>query len=277
MDVIGDTELAIQEYDKCRQQESNDGLSYLVVYGILQVLYVQQDAVRNLANVLGLEFNLPQELLEIRDMRNAFTGHPTKQSRGGSVSCGFIIRSTISSSGFQFLRTSSNGSEQFGNVNIPTLIINQHKHIDELLGKAVKHLEEEELEHRRQFRAKKLANAFSQNLSYGYEKMSDGIHNISMRSSTGKWGLENTVAAVEEFKRLLNERGILNAYPGSIVPLLEQLDYPIDCLMSYYNGQSTALNDQDAEVFAFFLQAKVSELEKLAIEVDKEYESDAID
>ena len=139
MDVIGDTELAIQEYDKIRKVESNHGGSYLIVYGILQIMFVQQDAVRNLAKALGLEFDLPTELIEIRDLRTAFIGHPTEHRRGGIISSGYISRPTLNPSGFQFLRTSSTGPDQWGYVNIPELIVKQYNRIRELLGKAVTH------------------------------------------------------------------------------------------------------------------------------------------
>ena len=133
------------------------------------------------------------------------------------------------------------------------------------------------MNHRREFRGKNLAGAFSRNLGYGFEKMGEGIRNLSVRSSIGKWGLENTIDAVKEFKKLLDERGMLKAYTGSIVPLLKELEYPFSNLMSFYSGESTKLNDQDAEIFAFYVEAKVEELKELAIEIDKEHESDKID
>src|SRR5260221_11482335 len=62
MDAIGDTQLAVHAYldEPIKEVESN-GWSYLTVYGILQVLYVQQDAVKVLAGALQLPFELPDE------------------------------------------------------------------------------------------------------------------------------------------------------------------------------------------------------------------------
>lgn len=45
LDVTGDTELAINAYISAINVNS-DGEAYLIVYGILQVLLVQQDAVK---------------------------------------------------------------------------------------------------------------------------------------------------------------------------------------------------------------------------------------
>jgi hypothetical protein len=78
MDAVGDTQLAIRTFlDKPIDGARSDGWSYLIVYGVLQVLYVQQDAARTLAGCLGLGFTLPPELSAIRDARNASIGHPT--------------------------------------------------------------------------------------------------------------------------------------------------------------------------------------------------------
>src|SRR5262245_41556966 len=90
MDAIGDTQMAIRSYlDDPAHKNGSDGRAYLLVYGILQVLYVQQDAVGTLSKVLNIPFTLPAELEEIRDIRNDSIGHPT--GRGG-----FISRITLS-------------------------------------------------------------------------------------------------------------------------------------------------------------------------------------
>jgi hypothetical protein len=44
LDVIGDTELAIQAYKDFKNLKK-DGFKYLTVYGILQTLFLQQDAI----------------------------------------------------------------------------------------------------------------------------------------------------------------------------------------------------------------------------------------
>ena len=76
MDAIGDTQLAVRTYlDELREGDESHGWSYIVVYGILQVLYVQQDAAKTLANCLNLKLELPEEL----DFDT--------QSRGQSIIC----------------------------------------------------------------------------------------------------------------------------------------------------------------------------------------------
>src|SRR4051794_28180115 len=61
LDVIGDTELALSAYLASTEAKPKDqdylittGNLYLTLYGVLQVLFVQQDAVRHLSESLGI-------------------------------------------------------------------------------------------------------------------------------------------------------------------------------------------------------------------------------
>ena len=55
LDVIGDTELCFEAYDQS-PSPSGDGATYLLVYGALQALVLQQDAVRHMAEALKIVF-----------------------------------------------------------------------------------------------------------------------------------------------------------------------------------------------------------------------------
>src|SRR5438105_2171589 len=111
MDAIGDTQLAVRAYlDEPVDHGKSNGWSYLVVYGILQVLYVQQDAAGMLARCLRLPFDLPVELVAIRDVRNDAIGHPAARST-------FISRISLSSNGFQML-VPINGRTEFRGVDV---------------------------------------------------------------------------------------------------------------------------------------------------------------
>ena len=58
LDAIGDTELALQEF-KSNKPNNPIGISYILAYGVLQAIFLQQDAIKHLALSLGLAFNLP--------------------------------------------------------------------------------------------------------------------------------------------------------------------------------------------------------------------------
>ena len=65
LDVVGDTELAIESYLKDIKPRSV-GETYLAIYGILQVLFVQQNPVQHIAESLHLQYEADLLLLEIR-------------------------------------------------------------------------------------------------------------------------------------------------------------------------------------------------------------------
>ena len=80
LDVIGDTELGFSAYEQMLDSP-RPGSSYILAYGFLQTLFVQQDAVRNLHEALGI-CSEPDTLLdEIRELRHDSIGHPTKGRR----------------------------------------------------------------------------------------------------------------------------------------------------------------------------------------------------
>ena len=79
LDVIEDADEAINAYE-AKEFGDSKGAHYLAVYGLLQALYVQQDAFYNLSEALGARVNRSDypELRRIREIRNDSIGHPTK-------------------------------------------------------------------------------------------------------------------------------------------------------------------------------------------------------
>ena len=63
LDTIGDTLYSQQDYLNSGYPVS-DGLKYIFTYGLLQALFIQQDAMRHLSEAFGLEFELTDRLKE---------------------------------------------------------------------------------------------------------------------------------------------------------------------------------------------------------------------
>src|SRR6266487_2877884 len=129
LDVIGDTELAIAAYT-VQELGPDKGAAYLAVYGLLQALFLQQDAIFNLCESLGISdtiSNYPR-LQEIREMRNASIGHPTKRGRKPPFSYHAISRLSLSSRGFQLLTSDETGTSKFEWISIPKFIADQHSY-----------------------------------------------------------------------------------------------------------------------------------------------------
>ncbi len=126
MDMTEDTELAIEGYNQIKEPVVLN-VNYLFLFGILQALYVQQDALRNLYLSFGFDYEFNDELKNIREIRNDSIGHPTKRHRPRRTSS-FIGRPTIKINGFIVTLTYPDNSKRpRKNVNIPELIETQRK------------------------------------------------------------------------------------------------------------------------------------------------------
>lgn len=89
LDLIGDTQIAIDAYPQLFSMQE-EGISYLIVYGILQALLLQQDAAKHIGDALNIKVKLPKALEEIRIIRNSAAGHPSYQRENGLAKSSFI-------------------------------------------------------------------------------------------------------------------------------------------------------------------------------------------
>jgi len=272
LDVIGDTELAMESYLQM-EEVSDNGEKYLLLYGILQVLFVQQDAVVHLMESLNLPYSPEQALNQIRDIRNNSTGHPTK--RGNDKAFNFIIRVSMSYSAFELMTLYSDGRDNFTSVKAFELINAQRLSLNKALREAVMKLEQEEREHREKHRDKKLAEAFPDSLRYYYEKIVESI-SWDRPNEFGAMHVELVADAMSKFKLRLKERGPLETY-DSVTQLTALIEYPISELKRFFTQPDISkLNDDDAYIFLVFIRKNIDELLDIAKEIDEEYESDQI-
>lgn len=269
LDAIGDTELAFDAYSRIPQPD-DAGATYILVYGVLQALVLQQDAVRHLAEALDLPF-VPDPLLqEIREVRNSSVGHPTK--RGGEIRSHFISRITMSKAGFQLLTVRPNrGPAEFRSISIPTLIATQRTQLVEVLNQVLKTLRARDEEHKAMFRDKKLADAFPGTINYYFEKLFESVHG-NMSPEFGGMHVKLVREAIDRLKAGLAERGCTGAY-DSVEYHIALAEYPLAELTSYFaDPKKSRLNAQDANIFVHFLQDQVSELRTMAAEIDGSYQ-----
>ncbi|EGQ8122595.1 hypothetical protein V9R51_003828 [Vibrio cholerae] len=272
LDLVGDTQLAIEAYPNLCSTRS-DGASYFVVYGILQTLLLQQDAAKHIADALGLKnIKRPNQLDEIRIIRNSAAGHPTSQKENGAYKSCFISRFSLSPVSFQMVTSFSNSSEpKFTTVSIPSLIQIQAKYIAELLEQVVDELKKQETEHRLMHKDNKLEDSFPQTLSYHLSKIYEATY-TKQSFALGKVNLATVSQVLENFRDALESRSEWGVY-DSVNFHYEQLKYPLEQLELYFDGEST-LNEKDAYIFASFVEKQFDELIEMAKDIDKEYESE---
>ena len=149
-DIINDTICAIESYVKSDYPDEDIGLQYIFIYGLLQALYLQQDAVRNLFKVLHkcyprdqkFLYELSDELEEVRKLRNETTGHPTGTFDGIFT----YINRGFSKWHFKKLRSSKAGGNEFPPVDLFCVLKKQTLAIKNDLGILVEKLNELERE-----------------------------------------------------------------------------------------------------------------------------------
>lgn len=129
VDNIEDTQRAIDEYFSLKD------FSRLAVYGLLQSMFVQQDAVSHLEKAIKIETpdwkkDYP-ELSKIRDIRNETIGHPISTENGSYVSISYTNNLNVLEYGIW----SKDGFEH-KTINLKDIINIQH----DLLVKEVKRI-----------------------------------------------------------------------------------------------------------------------------------------
>lgn len=271
-DAIGDTQIAVSAYvAEPRGDKSDDGWSDLVVYGILQVLYVQQNAARTLSRCLKVEWKLSDVLDAVRDVRSLAIGHPTT-ANGGAVA---ISRPSLSTAGFMMLVYAKDGGRpEFKGVGIGDLVQLQMKEMTALLGLVLARLVDDEREHRRTFRGRPLA-AILGSMSYPLEKVGAGLRD-SGEKPQAMWGLEAIRGALEENREALVERGIVEAYADTVGTVLDELDFVVRRLAERLEGSRPEWEDADIEVYRHYLSERLDYLRHVFEEIDEEYPSDEI-
>ena len=270
LDVIGDTELAFRAHEEM-SDDPRPGSSYLLVYGFLQALVLQQDAVRYLYEALGLPSEPDPELQELREIRNDAVGHPTNRRGGKSFS--HISRPLMSKAGFELMTFEPNELAPMSrSVRLKSLLEKQHAQLEEALAALVQALRQEEIEHRQQFRDEKLVALFPPVLSYYFEKVSAAVQG-SRSCEYGAVHLELIGEVVEKVRTALERRRIDGAYPPlGIEYQLERLEYPLAQLREYFEEKGEGrLNSDDAQIFTSFVHAGMSKLQEMARELDDEY------
>lgn len=272
LDVIEDCDLAISAYENT-EFNNGDGDKYLRLYGLLQTVFVQQDAVKNLWKALEIEsnFELGDELEKIRNIRNESIGHPTKTFRN---SCHFISRITMEKSGFQLLSYRDNRMF-FENINIIEIIEKQRNLLSDKLNIILESLKKEEKSHQDMFKMKNLEEAFHSTYTYHVSGVFESILSPEKRP-VGIAHLEQVKNILDKLKKLLKERGIEIDTYDSIKMVYDELEYPIKELDDFFDEKTeqNKVNDKTAYIIAFFVKEKIEELKSIIEEIDKEYQND---
>jgi len=277
MDVIEDTELAIDAFLSI-ENENDHGKLYLLTYGVLQCLYAQQDAVKNLCEALKikLDFGKYQSIKQIREIRNESIGHPSKKKAGDVLSFHRIMRVSLDVKGFELLSDHSDGRFETKTVSIYDCIQEQRRHLTEVLKDVVKYLKKEEEEHKMKFKNEKLEDSFGYDVRYHCGSMSESISSpMHHPPEMALADIEMIKKAIENFLNALSKRGIsLDTY-DSIKYEYEDTKFALKRLEDYFSslkaGKAT-ITSKDARVYWEFMRNHAVEIIEIAKAIDEEYE-----
>jgi len=271
LDFIENTEDAISAYTEKDFGEDKPS-HYLAVYGLLQAIYVQQDAVINLCESLGIKdkVNNYPKLKEIREIRNDTVGHPTHREpqKGKPVSYHHISQITLNKSGFTLASYFSDGSKvQFSDIKISELISEQSKYISDILTTLINNLEEEEKAHKEKFRMEKLLDIFSGISDYQIEKLSEGIFRDDC-AQLADGVLDLVIDKLNQFREAIKRRNM--DFYERLQDKYELIEHAKTELRKYYRGD-TVVEKPTAKIYAIFLKHQFDELKAYAKEIDDEY------
>lgn len=272
LDVIGDTELGLAAYlDHPRIDD--DGLCYLHVYGALQILQTQQDAVEQVCRALGIKPQASPKIPEIREVRSSAVGHPAAQQEDNVVKSNFIVRASLSQHAFT-LKTVFSDDRQFvqRNVSVPTLIEQQRAALSGTLTEIIRILDEAEMKHREQLKDEKLADCFPPTLGYFFSKIFEALHS-STYFPLGKMHVELVAECLTKLRSMLEKRGEWGIY-DSVNYEYELLEYPLTELKAFFaDRQASKFTEKDMYIFCSFVKEQLKTLQQIADELDEQYAS----
>lgn len=287
MDMIQDTSQALRAYFTVAASELEHGTAYLVVFGALQVLYVQQDAVFWLCQALGFPRNVARlagpekwihgpgngRLSEVRSLRNSSVGHPVWRKRGPESERGsyFISQMSLSASGFQLAASNAAGDRTQTTVNVPDLVLAQVQELEAVMTRALDEIRETERAHRDRFRGQPLEQTVG-GLSHPLEKMHQAVREPTFRP-VGMYGVDAVRKAMSVFAERLAERG--EPFGEDLALIYGQLGGALSRLTDFYNQRD---DDRElADILATFVGDRIDELREWARSLDEDYEPSATD
>lgn len=275
LDVLGDTEMALDAYLDRPPRSREHGTLYLRAYGVLQALVLQQDAVVHLADSLGIAYTAGSTLKVIREIRNNSVGHPTRRGSPPGRAFNHIVRVSLTHVGFSLLTFDAKGQMKQHSVDVPRLIADQRQAIEIALSEFITAEVSVEQAHRARYKDDQLSTTLPDWVDYSLEKLGQEIEH-SLAFGQGPSLLESISGAIAVFENKLCERGELDAAPEVFECHIAPARHAIRRLAEYFQRDTEQYPSQeDASVFLAHLDTQIDALRELAEEIDETYASRA--
>ena len=281
MDVVGDTCQALRAYAEHASLPKNDkGAAYLLAYGVLHTLYLQQDAVFWWCKCLDIKpaatFDDPgkwarsiPELDKARSARNDSTGHPVRRDRPkkSPLAAFFIVQHSLSAHGFQLIKHEENKVHaEWSHVSFPELIADQVRTLTAVLNDACASLDAEDAKHHQQFMQTPLTPILHR---LGYP-----IGKLGSKRTVTDWQLmpahvEMIEEGLAELKAAILERA--EPFDEQWQWAYQKLDCALRRLKDHTSGAASDTDDDLADVLADYVRYGIDDLKELTEELDDQY------
>lgn len=264
--AIEDAQMAIDAYWREPYPQSKS-MQYLMLYGLLQAYFVQQDTAKGIlesltSQILDFKDDYP-ELYEVRELRNDTIGHPA--GRGNARSFVQIVQSSISQSFFSYhlYHKDTQFEPVQKDVDLTVVNVQQEKYILQILDRAIQALDQEFKAYVEGLKVKRLADIFSL-LQYTREK-------ILLDAVLGPLMFPRVPEMVGNCKTALNERYISWEEVDSFSYLLRDIDQLIELTM---NATEPKIDNTVQHFLTELLFVKLDKLKELCNEVDEYFDAE---
>lgn len=266
--ALEDSLLAIKSFH-AGSFPGDSGTQYLFIYGLLQALFLMQDAVKHLSEAIDIEYTPSERLLEIRNIRNSSIGHPTKQGKKGGLHFNIISRSSMSKHGYDLLK-SNKQKDYLVKTDTLKLCSDQLNEIYMMLETITNILSKRDKMHKEKFNMQSLSVIIKNETRYNLEKIYLGIMDNQPGDKVyGQIQLDSLKRKYRKFKKCLSIRNELEA---ETVYHLEEYFHSIEKLNIYLNGNPGNLHQVDARIYYFFIKEKHEYFLSVAKEIDEDYQ-----
>ncbi len=265
IDLIEDSQIAIEEFIKAEFLEKQ-GRNTLLIYGLLQSLFLQQDGLFHLYKCVVDEnikltdfFNKFSFDQDIREIRNDIAGHPTNRK---STEFYFIAKGTISKDRFTY--GGYTPTFKTVDVNLKVLITKQLKFTKNVLHKVHENIFKKIEMRKGECNSKSLRDMIDGTDSY-IQLIYRGIRDKE-KYIQGEWGVSGVKTVIDNFRKEL--KIIYNEnFPGGISEAFRLIDYIIQRFNHWLTEKTLSGND-DAEIFLDSLVKQLNQLKEILLEID---------
>jgi hypothetical protein len=264
LDVIGDTESALAAY----LDEPAAGHPYLNAYGVLQALYLQQDAIRHVFEALDVDYAPTPVLKDIRQVRNETIGHPSSVRGKAFV---IIVQLTVDQHGFDYNRETADGVLTTHHVDLRALITSQRSEALAILRTLHAQLCQEWQAVMKKHSETKLVGLLPQTWSYHAGNLWRAVES----PEGALFGQIHLQMLLEPVIRIEQELCARSEPLESLDWSLPRLRHALERLRDVLAGRLDGFEKRDTEIYIAYATQQLERLQKRLVELDEEYEEAA--